>query len=298
MAGERVLTPIPRQTATLPAGTIATPFQFGTTGEDSLRVRVWYINFAIPGAAGVIPQCVGVALRELTAERTIQLTNTSFTPTNDRLATTGIITLTAGFIQSLTVTWNGPSVFTGLCYVTVDLIRGSNLAAAANAGQLIGGYIRPGGGQAWPGSPIVSSVAGRGYQRDVAFTSFPIGADVTLPQPLLTRWCVRSIVAVLLTSAIAANRYMAIAVVNPVGSLRADLPAPVFVGASTQAIVTWLWGASQAPASGAPVMLAPFPSDFITEGNTQYSTSTVGLDISDQYQTFRIFVEEWLEANV
>jgi hypothetical protein len=291
--GERVLLP----GAFAPGGAplIASPFQFAVGGEDNLRIRMWFKNYA---GTGVLNDCVLVSFRSVGRTGAIQLTQQFLTPTDDRIATPAFITLAPGFVQDLTVTWAGPSTFTGLCYIAVDLVRGAASSNAVIAGQLIGGYIRPGGGLAWPGSPITQSIEGPGFPRNVQTTSLPVGADVSITQPLLTRWRWIAAFAQILTSGAAGNRFPALVFKDPGLTIQLRIGPSGTVPTGALGFMNWLGGASQAPIAGGTFMVVPFPQRLITPGGWTLATLTGALDGADQYQAFGVFVDEYLEANV
>jgi hypothetical protein len=293
VATQRVLSPfaIGASSGTL----ISSPFQFAVSGEDNLRIRVWFLRYD----GGVIPGFVIVSWRSVDAQGNITISQQAITPANNTaIKGETFIALGAGFIQNLTVTCAPFGTLNGLCYVTVDLIRGLTAGNATLAGQLIGGYIRPGSGQAWPGSPVLSSTQGRGMTHVIDLGPGTIGADYVVEQPLLVRWRPSAVFARLVTSVAAGTRFPQLGIQVAPPAFGAVLPSPAGIGPGTFFVCTWLAGVSQLPPVAGQPLVGPLPTDMVTMGGTTYSTVTNGLDVNDQYTDFRLTVEEWLEANV
>jgi hypothetical protein len=227
----------------------------------------------------------------------IQVNSRTFTPKDDRTNTEFTVSLGAGFVQNLTVSFVGTGTFSGLCYVTVDLIRGLPPGATTLVGQLLGGYIRPGAALTWPGSPVMSSTEGRGFQRFVAFPQPGLGNDLAISQPLLVRWQVRGVFVELVASAVVATRTPFVKVDGPTTGRMATIPAGAAVTAGRHWFMNWTVGATPQVDATYFIASAPFPDGWITPSLTTFGTATGAIDAGDSYSG-QLLVEEWLEANV
>lgn len=290
---ERVI--VPTSVASGGGTVISSPFQFALDGADNLRLRVWAKNIA---GTGAIQGSVALMFRTVDTAGQIQVTTRAVTPADDSTSRAFTFGLPRGFLLNLTVAFAATGTFAGLCYVAVDLIRGLPPGSVTQVGQLLGGYIRPGAALTWPGSPVMSSVEGRGFPRTVETLLHDIGADLNIVSPILSRWLVLAAHAVLFTDATPANRVVGLNIVDAGGLTLGLCPAPDFTPASSAMRITWQNSAPQPSVAGIGWTVGVIPAGLIVTGGTTFMTVTSGLQATDQFTVFHVRVEEWLEANV
>jgi hypothetical protein len=274
-----------------PGAIIASPFQFATEGTDMLRFRIWGVNRR--PALGSL--AFTGTVRGVRADGSQQVTTRTFIVTTSPFPVQEFVTLEAGFLQTVSVTYSGNVTDTihGPVYCVVDLVRGTPAGAQIVVGQLLGGSTGPGQALSWPGAPIVGPLDGRGYQY-VSDNVGGLGAEVTIAVPQLFVWRVRAIFAFFAAAAGGVNRQPQI-VFRTSGVGVAVLPSGGPVAPATNQSNTWIPGAPFSLLASVAAGTSPLPDGLILRFGDDILTSTASLAAGDQYQAFRVQVEEWIE---
>lgn len=157
---------------------IASPFQFYTTGEESLRL------VTLNSAAGVVLTISG---RFLSPSGDILVSRWTHTPNTDRTAKGEVFPLAPGAILNIEIFASTGVPKFGQCYVILALARG-DLPALTLFGRLLQGYVTPFGALSYPGSPIASATDGEPPPRTIVGTLPAAGNDVVETVPTGARW--------------------------------------------------------------------------------------------------------------
>jgi hypothetical protein len=253
------------------------------TGEDNLRISSY------GSVAGVT---VAIEGRMLDCDGRVIPIADSHTPNSDRTVARSFVGLREGWLTSIQARIGGGTARRGQVFVVVELVRGRT-GNVQPLGTLIQGYAGSISALAWPGSPIVSSVDGPGVLRSIAGANPAVGAEISETVPAGTRWRLVSFTAVLVTSAVAGNRFPAITIDDGVNTLVA-LGANVSVGPSGGGRYTWGAGAG-AFGSTANGNLGTIPDNIALTPGYRLRTSTTSLDAGDDWSAPQYLVEEWIE---
>lgn len=261
----------------------ATPFQFVSTGEDSLRIT------SVSSLAG---SKVKIQARRSNPDGTITADSWDHLPNSNRTAKTDDFSVAPGAILNLVVFENSGSVSYGQVFVVVQMIRGAG-AAAIVLGTLIQGYITKSQALAWPGSPLTTSFEGPGLLREVAGAAPGAGANPVDQVPTNARWELLSYATQLTTAVAAGNRQAVLNLDNGI------IPLILSVNPGTQApsvVQSWYWAQgmllSTVIALGGSV--AGLPLRHIMLPGQRIRLTTSGLAAADQYTLPTFMVREWL----
>lgn len=264
---------------------IVSPFQFLVTGEDNLRVEGWNVK---AGCTLLVSWRFAELSGDIHAyERTVVLTD-------DRVRSRVDIPLGVGYIVNLAVFAANASPIIGQTFTSIKLIRGLG-GATVVLGLLVQGYVTSQQGLGWPGSPIMSSIEGRGSIRRVTGTDPAAGVEITESVPTGARWRVETMNFVLVTSAAGSPRFLL--VIADDGALitlqhRASQSHPISTSANYTVSASGY--ASLVTANNIPVAIPP---DLLLFGGYRLRTATSGLDSGDNFGAPQFLVEEWLEVD-
>lgn len=260
------------------------PAPFLVTGEDRLRVT------GRNGATGVT---IAISGRFLTIDGELQPLSYDLVPPTDFSAGTVEFALGDGWILNLVARVTAGTPQDGETYALVEVIRGSG-AAGIVLGTLLGGFVTDACDLAWPGSLIGSSAAGPGALRPIAGADPAAGAEWTITIPTGTRYRLRSVSAVLVTDATAANREVSIVV-----TAGAVVVASVASGVNHVASQTRRYNAFPAAVRGAAAqvldLLVPLPYVELRGGDTITSVTT-NLQAGDNWGAPQAYGERLLDA--
>ena len=284
MAGaERVFlaTPIP----TAGARVIATPFQFWTSGEDNLRV------LSVNSLSNVRLTVQG---RFLTPDGTITAARHDHTPNSDRTVVTTESALGVGAVLNLVVYATGATPRIGQTFVIVQLIRGRG-AAAVVLGILLQGYVTSTQALAWPGSPILTSLEGNGYPRDVFGTNPAAGQEISETVPTGARWQLLLFQAQFTASATVATRRPSLS--YNIGGQQVGRSVNVTdITASQSGTFNWATGFPLTAPIQPGINNAALPNELVLLAGDSVATITTNLQAGDQWTNPRYVVREWLEV--
>lgn len=265
---------------------IASPFQFYTTGEDNLRV------VSVNSVSGVEIALQG---RMIDSKGTITAARWTHTPLSSRTARTTDFPLGVGAVLNLTVSASAGSPLIGQTYVIVQLVRGMG-AAAIVLGTLLAGYVTAKQALAFPGSPIVQSIAEGGCYRQISGTTPALGGEISETVPTGARWFVIAISAVLTTSAAVASRTPNLFFGAGAGDYF-GAGQPIVVNASSATAYWWAIGMPLTVQVGQMGSVAGLLADNRMLAGFTFSTRTSNLQAGDQWSPPVYLVQEWLEVD-
>lgn len=290
MAGETIYPATGRQTALPGTGLLATPFQFVLTGSENLQVR------SACSLAGVV---VAIQGRLLQSDGSIVPIGFTHTPNSDRSIATQNFALGPGTLLTLTCFALNGAPISGQCFIQVQIIQGLT-GATYVLGTLLQGYVTSFQCIAWPGSPIHSSLDGRGYTHVITIPNPAVDVGVSLTAPPNTRWRLQSFYCQIVTDATANVRFPLLILVSG-GNNTAVFAMQVSFGASTACTLSFTSGAQIGSAhnvGGTQVFLSASagPGVELRAGDLA-SLSWAGSGVGDQLVNAAVTVEEWLELN-
>ena len=264
---------------------VAAPYQFVTTGEESLRV------VSANSLAGVRIKLQGLRLNDRGENHPFAYDHI---PNSDRTIVTTDHPIGIGGLLHLTAFVSGASPLVGQTFVIVQVIRGAG-AAAIVLGTLLQGYVTSTQGLGWPGSPIQSSIEGGGYIRQVTGTMPAAGANISETVPAGCRWELQVLNVLLTTSAAAGNRTPFLFIDTPANVIAVSGQSG-FVPASSTYYVQFATNEQCQALTAGGVLEAPIPSPFALTAGQRFRTVTVNLAAGDQYVAPYYVVREWLEV--
>ena len=283
MASERVFAPTPLVGA---GGRIITaPFQFVTTGEDSLRVTV------VNSAANVR---VAIQGRRLDADGIVLPLAYVVVPTADRISTTRIFPLGVGAVVNLAVWASSGAPQPGQTFVVVQIVRGST-GGVELLGTLLQGYVTSTQGLGWPGSPIISSTDGEPALRTIAGTQPAAGAPITETVPTGARWELLAIRFSIATSADPATRYVFVYGLDS-GVAPWQVLSPRTIGPTEVRAYNFAVGLESLVNDVVGIAQSGLPDRVLLRSGAQVLTSIVNLHSGDQLSAPSFQVREWLEV--
>lgn len=275
------------QPTPLPGGQgLVSPLQFATTGDDNLRIGT------LAMAGGVTVRVRGRFLRP---DGSVEYFSHDHETTGDSLLHTSDAKLGEGFLLNLSAICIDPITQLGSVFCVVHVIRGLT-GATELMGVLLQGYVTTAVALAWPGSPIVHPLEGRGLAETVPFTSPALGADLDVGVDLGMLYQIHTFSGVLTTSAAAGNR-------RPYFSLNAGFgiyflsPHSNTVGPSSSVRFCWCAGAMYSDNTIINNVPAPLPIGLRVPQGHHIQTVTPLLDAGDQWSELRIGADRWLLAN-
>ncbi len=221
-----------------------------------------------------------------------------FGPPGDGSLFSRTMPMGTGAILNLSVRTVDVGAVRGMCYLRVDVVRGTGPAAGV-VGTLLSGYVSSGRGIAWPGSPLEDPMDGRGWHHLQQSAVPAAGADCVQTVPTQTDWRLYSVDAQLTTSAVAGNRSVFL-VLKQSGVVLWRSMSSLAQPPSSSRGHTWMAGASNTPATGILAGLGSLPVDFRINNLAAamtIETSTVGIDAGDQWTSLSSFVEERRNPN-
>lgn len=214
-------------------------------------------------------------------------------PLSNRTAVTTVKVVTEGYLIGLHVRASAGTVTRGGVYVIVEVVRGRGDGGVQPLHTLVEGYVQTNGRLQWPWGYNEPSVNGQGLLRSVLGGAPAAGADISDTVPAGARWRLQSALFALTTDAVAGTRSPVMQIFDGTNTI-AEYGSVTTQGPSH----AWRWTFSP---SGSPVVAANSVSvgvaiaPLVLLAGWSIKTSTVALDVGDQYAAARYLVEEWLE---
>lgn len=184
-----------------------------------------------------------------------------------------------------------------LIYVSAFRTRVLDDGTISAVNVLIGSYVNRSTPLAWPGSPIRSSLEGAGAVRYVLGADPVIGSEVVERVPAGARWELLSFSVRMIASGIVGLRLPILIFNDFVLQNYAHQYTNPGSAAGENRVFSWNQGVQQPTAITPPgFSLGPLLiGNRVTQGRT-IETSTVNLDVGDNYQAPRYMVREWLDV--
>jgi hypothetical protein len=279
---EQVLLAAPT-TGRAPAA-LAAPWLF--TGEDNLRLVI------MNSQAGVTVTLGGRRMGP--KDTSPQAFAYAATPTADRMPNTFNFSFGEGFLLNCSLIVTAGSPLVGQTYCMVQVIRGLT-GSTLVLGCLLGGYVTAMQHLAYPGSPIVSSVEGGGYIRQIVGTRPAAGANLAETVPAGARWELLAFRVNFTCSGVAGNRSMTFTMTQGGQTFWSGPSDGVAAPSST---IPWVWaqGGQVIGTSNENVAQGSVPPDLWLLAGTVLGTHTTNLDVGDQFAAPDYVVRELLEA--
>ena len=270
------------------AGTIApAPYSFEFTGEDRLRVIVHN------SLAGVR---VGIHYRVHREGAATHASAHTIAPSADRLASVSEVTIGRGYLLNVVAFAAAGTPQIGHTFVTVQVIRGSGVAATV-LGVILQDYVTARQAIAWPGSPIRLSTEGSGVIRHVVGGQPATGAMPWEFVPTGARWELLSIMCALTTSATAGTREPELG--YHLGNTTYALSnTPIAQGPSATWTYSWSHGVAAARFQVRQIASGSMPTAPILVPGASFFLFVSGLAAGDAWSQPIYTVREWLEANL
>lgn len=260
------------------------PTVFYVTLDDVLELNVW-----TPNATSTVQ----VSLRMQTPEGVIVPRFETHVVT----ATTGTTPATKryvnceGFLLSASIFSNAPR---GQCFVMLRIRRGLGSQDVTAGDIIVQGYPGVSGGIAFPTSPNASPLDGRGLMRSVTVANPAAGAEFSQAVPAGVHWILRSVKAVLTSSAVAGNRVARLKIADGAANVLILSSANVNQAASLAFTFNWFNGAF--PSAAGPTVEVGIPGDLRLLPTWTIGTLTTLIDVGDQYSAIVLGVEEFIAA--
>lgn len=265
---------------TVRGGAAAAPFY--VTGEDDLRLVL----------RTAIACTVSVEGRFLNQDGCITPFVEPFVSTSvTRAAQTFSWRLGCGWVLSLAVRVVVGTPQLGQVYGLVRVQRGQG-TGAINIGTLCAGYLTESDDLAFPGSPVMASVAGPGTIIRSTIANPAAGADFVFAPPSRIRW---RLIAVNFTFAAvgAANREVCLLATDGAGTV-AFIPSGVTQIAAETRVYSFFQAAPRGAGAQSLNVIAPLPF-LLANSNWSINSSVVNIQVGDQLSNISVTVEEWIE---
>lgn len=275
--------PNPNQKAQI----IVSPYQFVTSGDDSLRVR------AASAVAGVELE---ISYRWLDPSGVIQVNARRLVVPGTRLLVETELALGDGYLLNLVVRPVAGTVLAGQVYAAVEVVRGTG-AVGVVLGQLLGGYCTATSGLAWPGSPIIGSLEGPGCLRHLFDDVLSPPALYAWTVPAGARWRPVAVLAYALTDATAGTREYMIQLYVDALNFICLVPDGALIPDSRTTYHSWIIGGRAQSASSTTYTAAVLPDEITLLAGGQVYVLSIGYQgPADQFIAVGLTVLEWLEV--
>lgn len=285
--GERVLFPIPAATAR--GGVVLAPSQLVLDGTENLQITSWN------SATGVV---LGIEVRAVTADGSVQITSAQHTPNTDRSAATLELALGSCVLLGVTVSPLSGTPLRGQTFVRVDIIRGYSGGTIA-VSTILQGYVAGSQARSWPGSPIEDSLTGRGWSRSSAGSAPAAGVETQITMPAGASARLVAYQAVLTAGASAGTRHAQLVLTRAVGDSLSMPNTTSLAGAGRVNTCTWLTAGANSSATftdNTTYIITAIATDLILNAGDVLKTKTDGFQPDDQWGAPIVTLEEWLQA--
>jgi hypothetical protein len=216
-------------------------------------------------------------------------------PGATRTVTTQTFQLAEGYLLSLG-SLAAIAITRGQTFVRAFISRGGS-ALIQPSQLLFADYVTTQIGAAYPNGRVTAPIEGPGFVYLFAGTNPGAGANWSVSVPANARWRVRSIGALLTTSATVINRQVGLHIAVG-GNIVFTGAASVAIPANTPAVVTAVALNPFAPLDTTRIYL-PLPPDLYLTGASglvqTISSEATNLQAGDQWSSINLLVEEWLD---
>lgn len=276
---------LPKHARSTPRERVLTgPYELYLRGNESLRLTSWN------SLVGVTLKLQG---RFLTSDNVWSELRESHTPNTDRTPKAQSYQVAGALISNLVLFADAGSPLVGQTFVKLELVQGDGNAATV-LGVVLQGYVTSNGALAWPGSPIVNSLDGGGYQRIVTGTTPAAGNHVLETCPANAQWELTSIAVNYTADATVVTRYPYLRILDAAMSGTPVFPEPTTIVAGE----TWFlsWARDVLPAVTAPFkwVLQAMPSGRYLIAGQQFMVDTINIAAGDTFGSPAYTLREWI----
>jgi hypothetical protein len=254
-------------------------------GEETLRIT------AFNAASGVRLRMSG---RRFDTSGSVSTFSDTLTPTTNRAASVFDKPLTEGWLLSVAVRVDAGAPLDGQCYVLIELGLGTG-SQFVPLDVLVADVITAAHRVAWPGSPLRGPLEGAGAVRSIAGTTPGAGAEISETVPTGARWELLAFGATLTASAVVATRIPVL--------LIDDGTTQLFGAAAVQTRTAsggtrffWAAGAPYTVVVNATTTPNALPVGVRLPAAFRIRTTTISIDVGDQYSAVQYLVKEWIEG--
>jgi len=215
-------------------------------------------------------------------------------PTSDRLLTTFDAQLGAGFPLNVNVFALAGTPLIGQCFVQVQIVRGTGVAATVLA-TVLQGYVSATQALSWPGSPLQNSLDGQGALRSIFTAAGALGQEVGVNVPVNARFQIMAFRGKFVTDATVAARNPSLAFADAFSGY-VNSPMNSAQPAGTTFFYTWMTGFGYLVASLGTNFQASLPVGMLLPAGHSVATGTSGIQITDQWFNVDLVVRDWIDV--
>lgn len=288
---ERVIQATPATPALPGAGILATPFQFVLSGTENLQV------VSANSLAGCVITIQG---RLLLPSGSIQPFSFQHTPNIDRSQKVEHFALGGGTLLTVVAFASSGTPVRGQTFVQITVIQGLT-GASIVLGTLLQGYVTSVEQLAWPGSPIQSSLSGRGWLHQVSLTTPGAGVpNAFVVAPTRARWRVQNVTTNFTTDGTAGNRFILL-FFDVLGVQVQHLPLNNNIGPGANVLCSWTAGAGAGfvvdPSTGLAFASLAIGPGVELAGGDDIGLALLNIKPADNLVAQVAIVEEWLDLH-
>jgi hypothetical protein len=263
------------------------------TGEDTLRLT------AFNSAAGVTVTLTGrfVPVPQRDDEPPLRpgAFRVDLVPTTNRVATVRLLPLSEGWLLDYAITISAGTPAHGQCFVKLQIVRGT-----AGATQLLStiaqGYVTTSYDVGGIGIGLSGFTDGAGALRSITGSTPAAGAEISETVPTGVRWELLSFSAQLVTSATVTGRIWQ-ALLDDGATIYGEFSGTDAIPAGTTSRMTLAQGLTQPRAPGGFNSVIPAPNNLRLAAGHRIRTSTINIQVGDQWSLVQYLVREWIEGN-
>lgn len=256
------------------------------TGEDALCCTVFN------AAAGVTVTVTGRIL-EFGDVRPKPFAQT-LTPATDRSASVVRYSIGDGWLLNAQVLVSSGTPGIGQTFARLSLVRGTT-SNALDLFTLAAGYVTAKMPLSYPGSGVLASVEGAGALRSITGATPAAGGEISETVPTGARWELLALTATLTPSGTVANRDPTL-VFDDGANVYAKSDMHINEPTGSVWINTWFQGANSAGTLQASAAQAPIGIGLRLAAGHRIRTSTIAIQVADQWSAIQYLVREWIEG--
>jgi hypothetical protein len=239
--------------------------------------------------AGVV---LNVRVRLLRPDGVISYSSFAHIPAADRTVAFEPFNLAEGFLLSAVVFPSAGAPLRGQTFVELGLLRGAG-GQGDVVDVLVKDYVAESEPIGFPGSPVVSAVAGAGARRVVAGADPAAGVEWSITVPTDARWRFIALRVLLVNDATVASR-VPVFVFDDGANEFYNVAAQIALVASQTGSYSIGGGQGSAQSVGTSMTL-PAPQDFYLGAGFRIRSNTSNLQAGDNWTAPQALIEEWLE---
>jgi hypothetical protein len=263
---------------------LGSPAPFYMTGEDNLRLR------SLNSAAGVT---LTVSGRLFGRGNRVVPFSFNHVPNTNRTGATTLQGIGEGWVMGLQVIVSAGTPLIGQCWAIVEIVRGLT-GAAIPLGALTSGYVTTQQPITWPGTPAIGTLGGPGVIRSIAGTDPAANTEFSETVPTGARWELLALQVVLADDANVINRMPKLVIDDGTTSVFISDPGAGQAAAST---TTYVAGAGTTRLDKVSTTSQwSLPVGLMLMAGYRIRSSTLNLQVGDNYGAPQLLVREWLEG--